>query len=69
MIKKRKGKVKRGRSVGGKTAIERLRLPKPIERRVLMETNDPSDVRIIRATPNDPVVVVKGKTVGAWLDL
>lgn len=70
---KRKAVRKKGRKTAGKRGrvserIAKLKLPKPIEKRVLEETDNPEEVQVVTRR-NGPLVVVKGKTVGAWLDL
>lgn len=63
--------VKKGRKAGKRRVprqIARLRLPKPIEERVSQETDNPADVNVA-TRGNDPIVYVKGKAVGAWIDL
>jgi hypothetical protein len=44
-------------------------MPKPLKERVLKEKPEkPSDVQVI-TKGLDPVVRVRGKVVGAWIDL
>jgi len=66
--KGRKVRKKAGKRRKTPERIARLKLPKPIEERVSQETDNPEDVRVT-TQGNDPVVYVKGKVVGAWIDL
>ena len=62
--KVRKTKVKAKR----KTRIPKM--PKPLEKRVALEKPEkPEDVKVIEPIAGDPIVQVRGKTVGAWIDL
>lgn len=67
-VKGRKASKKAGKRRKTPEGIARLKLPKPIEERVSQETDNPEDVRVT-TQGNDPVVYVKGKVVGAWIDL
>ncbi|MEM4416247.1 MAG: hypothetical protein QXH32_09850 [Candidatus Caldarchaeum sp.] len=64
----KKGRKKAGRRRKVPKKIAKLKLPKPIEERVAKETDNPADVQVL-THGSDPVVYVKGKTVGAWVDL
>jgi|GEM_PF-2303117 len=78
MAGRRKGRAKRGGKTGkrvrkvGKVEASLPRMPKPLRERVMQERPEkPEDVRVIEP-PNgngDPIVQVRGKTVGAWIDL
>ena len=64
--KVRKTKVKAKR----KTGVKIPKMPKPLEKRVALEKPEkPEDVRVIEPIIGDPIVQVRGKTVGAWIDL
>jgi len=64
--KVRKTKVKAKR----KTGVKIPKMPKPLEKRVALEKPEkPEDVRVIEPITGDPIVQVRGKTVGAWIDL
>jgi len=66
-------KTRTGRAVKTKGVRVGLpKMPKPLRRRVLQEKPEkPDDVRVIepRNSNGDPIVQVRGKTVGAWIDL
>jgi hypothetical protein len=69
--KKARTWVKKARKGGSRQRIRLPDMPKPLKERILKEKPEkPSDVQIISdARRADPVVRVKGKVVGAWIDL
>jgi len=67
--KKAKTRSKKTRKGSGRQRIRLPDMPKPLKERVLKEKPEkPSDVQII-TEGSDPVVWVRGKVVGAWIDL
>jgi hypothetical protein len=66
--KKAKTRSKKTRKGSGRQKIKLPDMPKPLKERVLKEKPEkPSDVQVI-AKGLDPVVRVRGKVVGAWID-
>ncbi len=62
--------AKRGRRKGSRKAIDLPKMPKPLKRRVLEEKPEkPDDVSVEEPVKGDPIVRVRGKTVGAWIEL
>jgi hypothetical protein len=54
---------------GSRQKIKLPDMPKPLKERVLKEKPEkPSDVQVV-TEGSDPVVWVRGKVVGAWIDL
>jgi hypothetical protein len=67
--KKAKTRSKKTRKGSGRRRIRLPDMPKPLKERVLKEKPEkPSDVKVI-TEGSDPVVRVRGKVVGAWIDL
>jgi hypothetical protein len=67
--KKAKTRSKKTRKDSGRRRVKLPDMPKPLKERVLKEKPEkPSDVQII-TEGSDPVVWVRGKVVGAWIDL
>jgi hypothetical protein len=66
--KKAKTRSKKTRKSSGRQKVKLPDMPKPLKERVLKEKPEkPSDVQVI-AKGLDPVVRVRGKVVGAWID-
>jgi hypothetical protein len=69
MKKKAKTGSKKKRKGSGRQKIKLQDMPKPLKERVLKEKPEkPSDVQVV-TEGSDPVVWVRGKVVGAWIDL
>jgi hypothetical protein len=67
--KKAKTRSKKTRKSSGRQKVKLPDMPKPLKERVLKEKPEkPSDVQVI-TKGLDPVVRVRGKVVGAWIDL
>ena len=67
--KKAKTRSKKKRKGGGRQKIKLPDMPKPLKERVLKEKPEkPSDIQVV-TEGSDPVVWVRGKVVGAWIDL
>jgi hypothetical protein len=68
----RKKAKTRSKKVGKSSGRQRMKLPdmpKPLKERVLKEKPEkPSDVQVV-TEGSDPVVWVREKVVGAWIDL
>ncbi len=70
--KKTKTKARKsGRKKGGaKSVKEKVRnMPKPIREKVLKIAEKPEDIAIVEPAAGDPIVHVRDKTVGAWVDI
>jgi len=66
---KAKTRSKKTRKGSGRQRIKLPDMPKPLKERVLKEKPEkPSDVQVV-TEGSDPVVWVRGKVVGAWIDL
>jgi hypothetical protein len=66
---KAKTRSKNTRKGSGRQRIKLPDMPKPLKERVLKEKPEkPSDVQII-TEGSDPVIRVRGKVVGAWINL
>jgi hypothetical protein len=69
MRKKAKTRSKKTRKSSGRQKVKLPDMPKPLKERVLKEKPEkPSDVQVV-TEGSDPVVWVRGKVVGAWIDL
>jgi hypothetical protein len=67
--KKTKTGSKKKRKGSSSQKIKLPDMPKPLKERVLKEKpEEPSDVQVV-TEGSDPVVWVRGKVVGAWIDL
>jgi hypothetical protein len=67
--KKAKTRSKKVRKSSGRQRMKLPDMPKPLKERVLKEKPEkPSDVQII-TEGSDPVIRVRGKVVGAWINL
>jgi hypothetical protein len=67
--KKVKTRSKKTRKGSGRRRVKLPDMPKPLKERVLKEKPEkPSDVQVI-TEGSDPVVRVRGKVVGAWINL
>ena len=67
--KKAKIRSKKTRKGSSRQKIKLPDMPKPLKERVLKEKPEkPSDVQVV-TEGSDPVVRVRGKVVGAWIDL
>jgi hypothetical protein len=67
--KKAKTGSKKKRKGSSRQKVKLPDMPKPLKERVLKEKPEkPSDVQVI-TKGLDPVVRVRGKVVGAWIDL
>ena len=67
--KKAKIRSKKTRKGSGRQRIKLPDMPKPLKERVLKEKPEkPSDIQVV-TEGSDPVVRVRGKVVGAWIDL
>ncbi|GBC71951.1 hypothetical protein HRbin02_01740 [Candidatus Calditenuaceae archaeon HR02] len=58
--------VERGRSVAERVAPD---APKTIKELINLLAEGEREVIVARGTPRDPVVFIKGRLVGAWLEL
>ncbi|MEM4342573.1 MAG: hypothetical protein QXF97_08535 [Candidatus Caldarchaeum sp.] len=69
--KKTKTKTRRtGRKKGAKIIRDRVKnMPKPIREKVQLQAETPEDIDVIEPARGDPIVRVKGKTIGAWVDI
>jgi hypothetical protein len=69
MVRKKAKTGSKKKRKGGGQKIKLPDMPKPLKERVLKEKPEkPSDVQVV-AEGLDPVVRVRGKVVGAWIDL
>ena len=72
-VKKTKRKARKSKTGTGKKPKIPAEIPKAIRRRIEevaeAEPVSEEDIRVERPTPRDPVVRVKGRVVGAWVEV
>mgnify|MGYP001774164911 CR=1 FL=1 len=73
-MSKKKSKTKTRRTGRKKRAAKIIRervknMPKPIGEKVQLQAQTAEDIDVIEPARGDPIVRVRGKTIGAWVDI
>lgn len=73
-MSKKKSKTK-ARRTGRKKRVAKIirervkNMPKPIREKVQLQAQTAEDIDVIEPARGDPIVRVRGKTIGAWVDI